>query len=218
MELEEGSLVLCTVEKIKKAIVFVRIEGDGVGTIITSEVSPGRIRNLRDYVVPGKKIVCKVLKVENGNIHLSLRRVTAKERKEVLDRYEKERSSLNILKSVLKEKSGEVVEQIKKEQGNLYDFLQNCKEDPKLLEKYLPKEDVQKICKILKEKKEKQVEIKKEFVLKSDLPDGITKLKELLLPYKEQVNYLAAGKFILKVKDENYKKGNAKISEILKNI
>ena len=77
----EGDIILCTVEKIEGISVFVTIDKGGTGSIVTSEIAPGRIRNLRDYVVPNKKIVCKVLKVDpNGHVHLSLRRVTAKER------------------------------------------------------------------------------------------------------------------------------------------
>ena len=78
MELEEGDVVLCTVERIVGTIVFVRIKGDGEGSITMSEIAPGRIRNLRDYVVPKKKIVCKVLRISpNRNTDLSLRRVTS---------------------------------------------------------------------------------------------------------------------------------------------
>ena len=90
MQIEEGLAVLCTVTKIIGTTVFVKIEDNGEGTIMTSEIAPGRIRNLRDYVVPNKKIVCKILSIDNSNnIHLSLRRVSAKERKEVLEQYSK---------------------------------------------------------------------------------------------------------------------------------
>ena len=85
MEFEEGDIVLCTVERIEGTNVFVSIEGNGEGSIMTSEIAPGRIRNLRDYVVPKKKIVCKILRVSGNRIDLSLRRVTQKEQKEVLE-------------------------------------------------------------------------------------------------------------------------------------
>ena len=85
-QLEEGQIVLCTVEKIVGTTVFVKIQEDGEGTLITSEISPGRIRNLRDYVVPGKKIVCKILHIRGNRIHLSLRRVKQNEKKELLDK------------------------------------------------------------------------------------------------------------------------------------
>src|SRR5271157_4682097 len=101
--LEEGDNVLCTVDRIIGANVFVKIEGDGEGIIITSEIAPGRIRNLRDYVVPKKKIVCKVLRVYGDRIDLSLRRVTQKEQKEIMEEYKLERSYLNILKTILGE-------------------------------------------------------------------------------------------------------------------
>ena len=80
-ELEQGDVVLCTVEKINGTIVFVNIDDlNKQGSIILSEIAPGRIRNLRDYVVPKKKIVCKVLReTDRGDLHLSLRRVTQKE-------------------------------------------------------------------------------------------------------------------------------------------
>ncbi|MDO8735105.1 MAG: 3'-5' exonuclease [Elusimicrobiota bacterium] len=84
-ELKEGDVVLCTVEKIVGTTVFVKIEDNGQGSIIVSEIAPGRIRNLRDYVVPNKKIVCKILRIGKDYANLSLRRVVENERKEVLD-------------------------------------------------------------------------------------------------------------------------------------
>src|SRR3989304_1204806 len=85
MALEEGDIVLCTVDRIVGTTVFVKIEGeDSEGSIITAEIAPGRIRNLRDYVIPKKKIVCKILRVQGKNIELSLRRVTSKKKKKAV--------------------------------------------------------------------------------------------------------------------------------------
>ena len=134
MNLEIGDNVLCTVERIDGTVVFVSVlvEGKEIeGSIVTSEIAPGRIRNLRDYVVPKKKIVCKILRIsEKGNVELSLRRVTAKERKEIMDRYNQERAYLSILKKVLGEKTGDVVKKIM-EEGTLSDFIAETKENPK---------------------------------------------------------------------------------------
>ena len=48
---EEGELVICTVTKVQSHSVFVRLdEFDKGGMIHISEVSPGRIRNIRDFV------------------------------------------------------------------------------------------------------------------------------------------------------------------------
>ena len=80
MDLDVGEIVMCTVDRIVGTIVFVKIDGNGEGSIILSEIAPGRIRNLRDYVVPKKRIVCKILRISGDRIDLSLRRVTQKER------------------------------------------------------------------------------------------------------------------------------------------
>ena len=100
-ELEEGQIVLCTVDTIVGTSVFVKIEGYGEGTISTSEISPGRIRNLRDFVVPGKKIVCRILNIKGDKIYLSLRRVKQQEKKELLDKLSKEKSFTSIIRTVV---------------------------------------------------------------------------------------------------------------------
>lgn len=215
MELKEGDLVLCIVDKIIKTTVFVKIDGNGEGTIVTSEIASGRIRNLRDYVVPSKKIVCKVIRIEGNNIDLSLRRVTGKETKEVMEAHERERNALSIIRSVVKEKAEEVAENIKK-QGSVYDFLQNCKINPEKLGEFLKKDDAEKICKILQEKKDKKVEVKKEFKLSSKKPDGIKIIKEILSSCKIcDITYLAAGKYSIKIIAKDYKEANAEMNKSL---
>src|SRR3990172_307397 len=117
MELEVGDAVLCTVDRIVGTVVFVKIHGlekETEGSIVMSEVAPGRIRNIRDYVVPHKKIVCKVLRIgSNGHIDLSLRRVTQKESKEVKKKTENEQSYEKILKSVIKDRAEQALEKIR---------------------------------------------------------------------------------------------------------
>jgi translation initiation factor 2 alpha subunit (eIF-2alpha) len=210
--------VLCTVDKIDRTTVFVKIEGDGLGTIITSEIAPGRIRNLRDYVVPGKKIVCKVLRIDSaGNIHLSLRRVISKEKKEVLERHEKEKSFVAVLKNITP-KSEEISGTIKQKEGSLYDFFEKAKENHDLLKQYFNTEETEKLLAILKEKEKKEVFVKSEFKLFSDLPDGLNKLKEILLMYKEKITYLAAGRYMIKIMAMDYKKANSEMLKILEEI
>jgi translation initiation factor 2 subunit 1 len=67
MNFEEGQVVLATVEKIVGTAVFVKIKSGGEGTITFSEIAPGRIRNLREYVSVGKTIVAKVLKADKND-------------------------------------------------------------------------------------------------------------------------------------------------------
>jgi len=221
-ELEEGQIVLCTVEKILGTTVFVKIADDGEGTITTSEISPGRIRNLRDYVVPGKKIVCKILSVRGGRVHLSLRRVKQSEKKELLEKVAKERSFKAMLKTVLgKEKIGVVVEKIN-EDYDLVDFFEEVRGDSSLLGKYVGKKDEEKILKILENKKEKLKEIKKKFVLSNKGSDGVSVVKDILESSckgsKCEVSYIAAGKYRLGIRGEDFKEIKGEVSKVMDGI
>ena len=92
MSYKEDDLVLVTVKKIEGTTVFVEFSDGAKGSIVFSEVSPGRIRNIREFVTEGKKVVCKILRVKPDHYELTLRRVTAKERALVLERHTKERT------------------------------------------------------------------------------------------------------------------------------
>ena len=218
MELEEGTNVLCTVDKIIGTTVFVRIENNGEGTIITSEIAPGRIRNLRDYVVPKKKIVCKILRISGDRIDLSLRRVTPKERKEVLEEYSEEKSYESIIKKFLEAKSEEVLNKIK-QKGRVYDFIEEAKEDPKEFEALAGKELAKKILDILKTEKKKLVIVKKEICLKTTSPEGLKEIKKIFEDIKDaEINYICAGKYSLKIESSDAKKADTRLREIISEI
>ncbi len=213
-KLEEGQIVLCTVTKVVGTTVFIKIEGyDKEGTIMTSEIAPGRIRNLRDYVVPNKKIVCKILRIDKSHTDLSLRRVAAKEKREILENYKKEKSLIATLKTILKD--AELIIKKIKEESFLTEFFEKAKENPELLKDLMSKEEATKLLKILKEKKEKEISVKKKFSLTSQAEDGMTKIKKIL---PLETTYIAAGKFLITVKDKNYKEANIKINNLLGDI
>jgi len=214
--IEEGDVVLCTVDRIIGTNVFVKIEDNGEGCIVFSEVAPGRIRNIRDYAVPKKKIVCKVLRISGDRIDLSLRRVTQKEQKEVRERYKQEKSYENILKSVLGEEQGKkIIKEISKK-NKIYDFLQNAKENPKELEKLVGKENVKKIIDILKTQKQKKTILKKEIFLTTTEPNGIELIKNLLGMIKgTEVKYVSSGKYSLKKESEDIKKADHELTNTL---
>jgi translation initiation factor 2 alpha subunit (eIF-2alpha) len=214
-KLEVGDIVLCTVDRIVGTIVFVKIEGNGEGSIITSEIAPGRIRNIRDYVIPKKKIVCKVLRVSGDRIDLSLRRVSQKEKKEVLEAHKQEKSCKSVLKSVLGEEVKKLISDVEKKES-VYDFCQRIKENPKELEKTVGKEKAKKILTILKTQKQKKIIIKKEFSLHSNQSNGISLIKDILKDFKDiEIRYLSAGKFSIKTQSENPKSADNKLKKVL---
>ncbi len=214
-KLELGDTVLCTVDRIVGTIVFVKIKRYGEGSIIMSEIAPGRIRNLRDYVVPKKKIVCKVLRISEGRIDLSLRRVTQKEKKEVLEQDKKEKSYQVILKKILGEASIKIIKEIEKK-DNLYDFLEEAKKDRKELDKIIEKKDSEKILEILKTQKKKIKKIKKEIFLTTIKPDGINLIKKIFDIFKGiNIKYISAGRYSLETETEDVKTADKKLKEMI---
>ena len=216
-KLNENDVILCTVKRIEKTTVFLEIDGYGQGTMIFSEVSPGRIRNIREYVVPNKKIVCKVLRIKDGHPELSLRRVKAKERDEVLDTHKKEKILANILKPVMKGKTPEILEKIK-EKYQLAEFLDEARENPDLIETFVTKTQATELKKIFAEKKEKEKEVSKIIILKTNKESGLKDIKESLKTDEAKINYLGSSKFSILVKDKNYKNANSKLDKIIEVI
>jgi len=230
-ELEEGQIVLCTVTKIGGTIVFVKIEDyDIEGTIVFSEISPGRIRNIRDYAFPGKRIICKILKIDSGGTKLSLRRVKQKEKNEFNETYKKEKSFVALLKSIIKNKEDveSIIIKIKDNEESLENFLETAKENPKLFERYIKKEDAEKIEKILQEKKVREIILKRRFSLFCRDSSGIIKIKSIIKQSIEEctygenkncdVSYIGAGKYLIKIKSKKLKQADQQIEKIMENI
>src|SRR3989344_3148950 len=150
---EEGDIVLCTVKEILSHSVFVDLDeyDKKEGMIRVSEVSPGRIRTLSDFVREGKKIACKVISLnkEKSHIDLSLRRVSISERVKKLKDYKQEEKSEKLLEIVGKEAKYDLKKIYEKfgynaleNYGSLTAFLQAVYKDGiQLLEKFnVPKE------------------------------------------------------------------------------
>lgn len=219
-DLEEGQIVLCTVDKIVGTTVFVRLDEYGEdGTVTFSEIAPGRIRNIRDYVIPGKKIVCQILRIREGGVQLSFRRVKPQERKELLDKLNKERSYFAILKTVIGQEKSEKIKEKIREEFTLFEFFEKIRTDPKILEKYVSKEDTEKILKILDSKKEKLKEIKQIFKLSNKSSDGMTSVKNILEDSckgtKCDITYLAAGKYAMTITGEDFKAIKTEINKTM---
>ena len=93
MNFKEDDLILGTVKKIEGTTAYVELDNETQGSLSFSEIAPGRIRNIREFISLGKKIVCKVLRVRDSHVELTLRRVTSKERQLVLDSHKKRKCS-----------------------------------------------------------------------------------------------------------------------------
>ncbi len=223
--IELGQLVLCTVRKIDGTTVFLTIDEYNVeGTLTFMEIAPGRIRNIREYAFPGKKIVCKVLSIRPNHLELSFRRVKTNERNEFNDKFKREKSYSAMFRKILGEKIGEdLILKIKSSEPSLVDYIDSSKENPSILEKYLSKENVQKILSVLKDKKIKEKEVSQRFSILSKSSDGIVKIKNLIQTAQKEaglnetnseITYLAAGKYMIRSKAGDLKQADTKVRKM----
>jgi translation initiation factor 2 subunit 1 len=211
---EIGEVLLCTVKKILPHSVFVYIdEYENIeGMIHISEIAPGRIRTLRDYVKEGKRIVCQVLNIKGKNIDLSLRRVGTNTMVDKLNQHKQEIKSEALMEMVGKEFKLKIEEMYKKvgyaaikDYGSLYNFFQNIVSDGESVVK--PVCDDAKIAKALVtlvKDKIKPVEYTLSGILKltSYEEDGVETIKKLLSNIEKKgvkVTYLGAPNYSLEI-------------------
>jgi len=236
----DGELVLCTVKKILPNSVFASLDEykNREGLIHISEVSPGRIRNIRDFVRVGKKIVCKVLRInkERGQIDLSLRRVSISVKNRKLDDLKQEERAEKILETAgkklkkdLNQMYKEVGEKIISDYGSLILCFQNIvNENLDIKKEFDIKEDIAKtLTEVVKDNiKPPEIYLSAKLIIKNYSPDGIDRIKKVLHglsemskknKYEINLSYLGAPNYRLKLKSSDYKKANKILDELTQN-
>jgi len=190
---EVGELVLTSVKQITNYGVYVKLDEYGKeGFLHISEISSSWVRNIRDYVHDGEKVVLKVLRVdpEKQHIDLSLRRVTRSERRETTLLWKQTKKAEGLLRSA-SQKLGIPAEQLHEkvwlplEQafGTAYEGLEKAaREGPEvLLEKGLPKELAETLAETAKDKiRFSVVKINGNLNISCQKSDGVLKIKEAL--------------------------------------
>ena len=223
-EPEESEIILCEVTKVQHTSVFVKlVEYPGKsGLLHISEVSPGRIRNIRDYVKEGKVIVCKVLKIDKkkGHIDVSLRRVNEGQRKEKVSDLKQEQKAEKIIEFVAKELKGdtkklydEVFSKIKKDYDHLFEAFNDYVVDKfEVSSLGLDKKTEELLSEIIKQRiKPPKVEIKAKIKIECYDADGVEKVKSILQEIEKikkneiTVYYLGAGTYMYSTEGEEYK-------------
>lgn len=219
---EKGEIVICTVKKVLFHSVFAVLDEyiGKEGLIHISEVSPGRIRTIRDYVKEGKKVVCKVLNVDErkGHIDLSLRRVNNAQRIQKNREYKQEQKAERLLEQIGKELKKdldvmykEIGYKLIEMYGNLFDGFQSLVADPDLIKEFkLQKKIEQLLLDRIKIKiKIPEVTINGMFNLTNDKPDGAEIIKKILLKVGKnkgiKISYISAPRYKMYVTAGDYK-------------
>jgi translation initiation factor 2 subunit 1 len=227
---EEGEIVLCTVKKILYHSVFATIDEYETleGMLHISEVSPGRIRNIRDYVKEGKQIVCKILKIDKikGHIDLSLRRVNTTQKINKSKEFKQEQKSEKILEQVGKEQGKDLQQMYKEvgsrlieEFGSLTNAFENLLLDPeRLISLKIPK----KLSEILNKKigdkmKIPEIEVKEVMEISINDPNGIEIIKKILAKLQKgdiKLSYISAPNYKVSIKASDYKTAEGLLEQL----
>ncbi|MBT6518480.1 translation initiation factor IF-2 subunit alpha [Candidatus Woesearchaeota archaeon] len=229
---EEGEVLLCSVTKIYPHCVFVNIDdySNKSGMIHISEISPGRIRNIHDYVKEGKKIVCKVLKLdlEKGHIDLSLRRVTEMQKRNKIDSIKQEQKAEKIVEFVankLKMKFEALYDilgsKIIPDYENIYPCFEEYITDETALTEYnFSKEIMKELDEVIKQRIKPSIKIiTGDFNIQSYAPNGVDIIRKVLedaltITTDSSIKYVGGGRYGLEVRDEDYKEAEKKLKLI----
>ncbi|MFT4303660.1 MAG: S1 RNA-binding domain-containing protein [Candidatus Woesearchaeota archaeon] len=214
---EEGELVLCTITKVQPNSVFVSLDEFGKGGMIhISEISPGRIRNIRDFVKEGKKVVCVVLRInlERGHIDLSLRRVNEAQKKKKVEYIKQLQKAEKIVEYVAKNSKlttekyfAEISAKISKDYDDLVAFFNDVVNEDLKVSNY-DISNSEQLEEVIKQRiKPPEVEIESHLSILTYANDGVQIIKNAFtgVDPKLKTSYLGGGKYYIGIKAATYK-------------
>jgi len=235
---EVGDLVIATIETVTDYGAYAKLdEFDKRGLLHVSEISSSWIRNIRDFVREGQKVVLKVLRVnhDKGHIDLSLRRVTKRERIEKVMMWKKERKAEALMRGVA-EKIGlpadEVYEQagaLIEEKYDLYEAFEKAAVEGSeaLTDIGVPQNIAEVFAQVAEERIHvKMVKVRGMLEIKVAKPNGVKVIKEAFRKTKSEkikdakttLYVIAAPKYQLEVQAENYKRAEDVMQKAADNV
>jgi translation initiation factor 2 subunit 1 len=206
------------------------------GLVHISEISSTWVKNIRDYLKEGQKVVLKVLRVnpEREQIDLSLRRVTQREKTEKMMEWKKERKAESILKRVAEKLNADQItlEKIKdtliKNFESMYDAFEEALENGEkaLIEIGIPEDWAKALTELAKAKiKVKKAQLKAIVEITCKRPDGIDAIRSALINAKKirkpkgaqiRIYTIGAPKYCFEVTAENYIQAEKLLSSAIK--
>jgi len=221
-----GDVVIATVNRLTDYGVYVKLDeyGEKEALVHISEISTTWVRNIRDYAREGQKLVLKVLRVnpQRGQIDLSLRRVTGRERTDKILEWKKNRKAESIIKAAAERlksdqnKTTEIKEKILSKYSNIFDALEESAESG---EKTFTKLNIEPewastLTETAKEKIKIEIaRVKATVEVSSTKPEGIEDVKAALLSAKKiktpedaniEIYTVGAPKYKIEIAARNY--------------
>lgn len=236
---EVGDLVMATIKTVTSYGAYATLdEYNKRGLLHVSEISSSWIRNIRDFVREGQKVVLKVLRVniEKGHIDLSLRRITKRERIEKIKVWKQDRKAETLLRNVAEKlglssdevyaKAGALIE----EKYGLYEgFEKAVKEGPEAFTEIGVPENFAKAFTAVAEERiqVKKVKVKGTLEIRCVKPNGVKIIKDAFLNAKKaektkdadaRFYVIAAPKYSVEVLAENYKRAEEVLQKVSQSV
>lgn len=224
---EAGEFVVGEVDDIEDYGVFVDLEEyeNKRGLVHVSEVASGWIKNIRDHVRTGERVVAKVLAVDRDaqQIDLSLKDVNDHQRSEKIQEWKNDQKADNWMSlafgdDVDDDRYAMVANELIAEHGNLYDGFEAAAihGNEALEDTDLDEETIDALVEVARENVSvPYVNVTGYVDLESPAPDGVEDIREAMkmaagngeVPdeVELEVTYVGAPEYRIKVKAPNYK-------------
>ncbi len=133
---EEGELLVCTVKSVRENGAYLNLDGygDREGFVFIGEVASGWVRNIRNHLRVGQRVIAKVIEIKKDRerVDLSIKGVSEERRRDTLQAWKNEQRASQIM-NVAAERVGwsekqknDISNQMTEIFGTLYGALEEC--------------------------------------------------------------------------------------------
>ena len=237
---EVGDLLVATVKRVESYGAYVILDEyrEKEGLLHISEISSRWVRNIRNHVRPGQKVVLQVLRTDpsKGQVDLSLRRVSRDEKRKKLESWKKARKAETLLAQAAQELGvsldalyGSAGVKLVEGYGGLYEGLEVASKNgvEALREVGVDARAAETIAKIAQDKIViKGVTVQGVFEATVMSSNGVTDIKDAFMKAEEvaqeheatvKIYTLGAPKYRVELTAEDYKKAEQALEHVVKN-
>lgn len=236
----EGELVIATIEKVFDYGSYVKLDeyGDLQAYLPWGEVANKWVRNIRNVIQEGQKVVVKVIRVDRkkGAVDVSLKKVNDDERRRKLMSWKREQKATRIIEIAgskigksKKEAYQEVIQILQEKYGDIMKGLEMASKTggKSLVEIGIPEIWVKPLTEeASKHTEERRVKVSKTISIRSPGGHGVEDLKKVIgealteIPpdYKVRVYTIGAPKYRIDVVGPEAKEGLQILEDIIKKI
>ncbi|MCQ4153264.1 MAG: translation initiation factor IF-2 subunit alpha [Archaeoglobi archaeon] len=231
-----GEIVVGTVTRVLDFGAFVSLDEyeNKEGMVHISEVASGWIKDIRDHVKKGQKVVCKVLNVnpKRGHIDLSIKDVNERQKREKLQQWKNEMAAFKWLEianervKLSREELIKIGRKLLKEYDSVYSaFEEAAYEGYEVLSNLVGEEFAKVMAEIARENiKPKKVKVRGIFEVKFFQSDGVERIRKVFSGIKSpdnakvEINYIGAPRYRIVVEAEDYKVAENALKSIVENV